>query len=68
MSDLIAVAYQDRETAEQVRKELFAQSKEHVIALDDAVVISRDEKGKVKLHQSLNTAARAPRAARSGAA
>ena len=56
MSDLIAVAYPDRETADQVRKELFALSKEHVIALDDAVVISRDEKGKVKLHQTLNPA------------
>ena len=56
MSDLIAVAYPDRETADEVRKELFALSKEHVIALDDAVVITRDEKGKVKLHQTLNPA------------
>jgi uncharacterized membrane protein len=56
MSQLIAVAYPDRDTAEKVRRELFELTKEHVLTLDDAVVIARDDKGKVKLHQALNPA------------
>ncbi len=57
MSDLIAVAYPDRETAETVRRTLGQLAVEHVIALDDAVVVTRDEKGKVKLHQAVRPAA-----------
>jgi uncharacterized membrane protein len=56
MSDLIAVAYDDRATAERVRDELAAMTREHVIEIADAVVVARDEKGKVKLHQTLNPA------------
>jgi uncharacterized membrane protein len=56
MSDLIAVAYDDRETAERVRDELAKLTREHVIEIEDAVVVTRDEKGKVKLHQTLNPA------------
>jgi len=52
MSNLIAVAYPDRETAEQVRRTLFEMQKEHLIDLDDMVVVTRTDKGKVKLHQS----------------
>ena len=57
MSDLIAVAYPDQETAETVRAKLAELTREHVLALDDAVVVTRDENGKVKLHQAVNTAA-----------
>ena len=56
MSDLIAVAYDDRETAERVRDELALMTREHVIEIADAVVVTRDEKGKVKLHQTVNPA------------
>jgi uncharacterized membrane protein len=56
MSDLIAVAYDDRETAERVRDELARMTREHVIEIADAVVVTRDEKGKVKLHQTVNPA------------
>ena len=56
MSDLIAVAYHDRVTAERVRDELAQLTREHVIEIDDAVVVTRDEKGKVKLHQTVNPA------------
>lgn len=52
MSDLIAVAYPDRETAERVRTELARMTAEHVIELADAVVVTRDDGGKVKLHQA----------------
>jgi uncharacterized membrane protein len=57
MSDLIAVAYPDRETAERVRQTLGQLAVEHVIELDDAVVVTRDQKGKVKLHQAVRPAA-----------
>jgi uncharacterized membrane protein len=56
MSDLIAVAYDDRAAAEQVRDELAKLTREHVIEIEDAVVVTRDEKGRVKLHQTLNPA------------
>jgi uncharacterized membrane protein len=56
MSDLIAVAYDDRETAERVRGELIQLTREHVIEIEDAVVVTRDGKGKVKLHQTVSPA------------
>ena len=56
MSNLVAIAYPDRDTAEQVRRTLFEMQKEHIIELDDLVVLTRSEDGKVKLHQSVSTA------------
>ena len=41
MSNLVAIAYPDRETAEQVRRTLFEMQKEHIIELDDMVVVTR---------------------------
>ena len=58
MSDLIAVAYPDRETAEAVRQKLAKLTLEHSIELEDAVVVDRDENGRVKLHQAHSPAAR----------
>ena len=58
MSDLIAVAYPDKSTAEEVRARLLQLTAEHVIELEDAVIVDRDEKGRVKLHQVHNPAAR----------
>ena len=57
MSDLIAVAYPDQETAETVRRTLFQLQTERVIALADAVVVTRDEKGKIELHQTVRPGA-----------
>jgi uncharacterized membrane protein len=42
MSDLIAVAYDDRATAEKVRDELARLTREHVIEIEDAVVVTRE--------------------------
>jgi uncharacterized membrane protein len=56
MSDLIAVAYPDRETAEKVRMELARLTREHVIEIEDAVVATREANGKIKLHQTINPA------------
>ena len=52
MSELVAIAYDDQETAETVRKTLGELSQEKIVELDDAVVITLDEDGKVGLHQS----------------
>ena len=51
MSNLIAMAYPDVRTAEQVRDELIRAAEERLIVLEDAVVIEHRPDGKVKLHQ-----------------
>jgi uncharacterized membrane protein len=56
MSNLVAVAYPDAATAEEVRTALAQMMKEHLIELDDAVVVVRGEDGKVKLNQAMSTA------------
>ena len=56
MSTLIAVAYPDVRTAEQVRDELILAAKERLIVLEDAVVVEHRPDGKVKLHQSVHPA------------
>lgn len=52
MSTLVAIAYPDKSTADEVVATLSRLQTEHLIALEDAVVVTRDEKGKVKLHQT----------------
>jgi uncharacterized membrane protein len=51
MSTLIAVAYDDVATAKTVRDKLFELQTQHLITLEDAVVVERKQDGKVKLHQ-----------------
>jgi uncharacterized membrane protein len=57
MSNLIAIAYPDVATARNVSAELGQLTKEQSIVLDDMVVIERRPDGKIKLHQSMSTAA-----------
>src|SRR4051795_5582542 len=52
MSTLVAIAYPDQSTAEEVLGTLGRLQTEHAIKLDDAVVVTREQDGKVKLHQS----------------
>ncbi|WP_409472531.1 DUF1269 domain-containing protein [Streptomyces sp. HC307] len=54
MSNLFVVAYNDLATAEQVRQKLFDLSKQHLVELEDAVVVERREDGKIKLHQAVS--------------
>ncbi|MEU6147990.1 DUF1269 domain-containing protein [Streptomyces sp. NPDC047081] len=54
MSNLFVVAYNDLATANQVREKLFELSKQHLVELDDAVVVERRDDGKIKLHQAVN--------------
>ena len=55
MSTLVAIAYPDAETAERVRTELIQLTKEHLLQLDDAVVVEHQPDGKIKLHQAVST-------------
>jgi uncharacterized membrane protein len=52
MSTLVAIAYPDVSTAEQVRQELARAMKEHIVTLEDAVVVEHRPDGKIKLHQA----------------
>ena len=58
MSNLIAVAYPDVETAEKVRALLADLQKQKLIQVEDAVVVERQEDGRVKLHQAVNATGR----------
>jgi uncharacterized membrane protein len=55
MSTLVAIAYPDTGTAEQVRQELVRATKEHLVQLDDAVIVEHKPDGKIKLHQAMST-------------
>jgi uncharacterized membrane protein len=57
MSTLVAIAYPDQATAEEVVGTLSRLQKEHLIAVEDAVVVTRNQEGKVKLHQTRKLAA-----------
>ena len=54
MSDLIVVGFKGEDTADQVLNKLAALQKEHLIDLDDACVVVRDQSGQVHLKQTLN--------------
>ena len=56
MSTLVAIAYPDAATAEQVRGELVQLTKEHLLSLEDAVVVEHRPDGKIKLHQAMSPA------------
>jgi uncharacterized membrane protein len=55
MSTLVAIAYPDKGTAEQVRQELVQATKEHLVRLEDAVIVEHQPDGKIKLHQAMST-------------
>jgi uncharacterized membrane protein len=54
MSTLVAVAYPDLGTAEQVRAELVQATKERILSLEDAVLVEHRSDGKIKLHQAMS--------------
>ena len=55
MSTLVAIAYPDMPTAEKVRQELIQANKEHLVQLEDAVIVEHQHDGKIKLHQAMGT-------------
>ena len=57
MSDLIVIVYPTAERAEEVRRRLVDLQKEYLITLDDAVIATKAEDGRIKLDQIINTTA-----------
>jgi uncharacterized membrane protein len=57
MADLIAVEFDDPAAAFALRAELVKLQKDYLIEMEDAVVVTRDDAGKVQLHQAVNLAA-----------
>lgn len=51
MNNLVAIAYDDVDQAQQVLTTLGALAREHSLELADAVVVERQADGTVKLHQ-----------------
>ena len=57
MSDLIVIGFDDEHTAFEMRAALAKMQKEYLIDMEDVVVVTKDDKGKVKLHQAVNLTA-----------
>lgn len=57
MSDLVVVLFNDETTAFEMRGALARMQKEYLIDMEDAVVVTKDANGKIKLHQSMNLTA-----------
>lgn len=54
MSKLVAAIFEDHGTAFDLRADLVRMQADHLLGLDDAVVVTRDENGKPRLHQAVN--------------
>src|SRR5688572_32660916 len=52
MSTLVGVLFEDETTAFEMRVALLKMQKEHLIDLEDSVVVTRDQKGKIRLDQA----------------
>ncbi len=57
MSDLVFIAFPSEQKAEEVREKVLELQKEYLIELGDAVVAVKDDKGRIKLNQLMNTTA-----------
>lgn len=55
MSTLIAIVYPSEAKAEEVRQRLFEMQKEYLIKVGDAVIATKNDSGKIKLNQLVNT-------------
>ena len=57
MSNLVVVVFNDEVTAFEMRTALLKMQQEYLIELQDAVVVTRDKKGKAKLDQAVDLTA-----------
>ena len=57
MSDLVVIAFPTEAKAEEVRQKLLEMQKEYLIELGDAVIAVKDDQGRIKLNQLINTTA-----------
>ena len=51
MSNLVAIAYDDVDKAQEVMGAIGGMVREHTLTLEDAVVVEHRQDGKIKLHQ-----------------
>ncbi|MBX9673952.1 MAG: DUF1269 domain-containing protein [Candidatus Obscuribacterales bacterium] len=54
MSTLVVIGYDDMHKAQEMRLNLAKMQGEYLVDLEDAVVVTRDANGKVKLHQAVS--------------
>ena len=57
MSNLVVIAFEEAHKAFELRAELVKLQKEYLIKMEDAVVVTKDNEGNVKLHQAVNLTA-----------
>lgn len=57
MTQLVAIVYDKEDTAEKVFEKLKELQKEYLIDLEDMAYVTKDEKGKLDVHQAANLAA-----------
>ena len=57
MSNLAVIAFEEEHKAFELRAELVKLQKDYLIKMEDAVVVTKDQEGKVKLHQAVNLTA-----------
>lgn len=57
MSNLVVIAFDEEHKAFEMRAELVKLQKEYLLKMEDAVVVTKDKEGKVKLHQAVNLTA-----------
>jgi uncharacterized membrane protein len=57
MSDLVVIGFDNENKAFEMRAELAKLQKEYLIEMEDVVVVTKNDKGKVKLHQAVNLTA-----------
>ena len=57
MSNLVVIGFDDEHKAFELRAELAKLQKEYLIKMEDVVVVTKDDKSKVKLHQAVNLTA-----------
>jgi uncharacterized membrane protein len=57
MSNLIVIGFNNEADAFEMRAALAKLQSQYLIEMEDAVVVTRDAKGKVQLHQAVNLTA-----------
>lgn len=54
MSNLVVISFPEEQLAFAMRAELVKLQKEYLIDMEDVVVVTKDDAGKVKLHQAVS--------------
>lgn len=57
MADLVVVTFPDEATGFELRGRLVELQKEYLLEMEDAVVVTKNDNGKVQLHQATNLTA-----------